>query len=126
MDKKDITNREDIIVLVNKFYQRVRQDDLIGPIFNEKIGKHWGEHLKKLYDFWDSRLFNTETYEGRPLMLHKPLPIGIDHFKRWLTLWYKTVDDLFAGDKAEEAKQRATQIGGFFLEKILEMRKNQQ
>ncbi|WP_165023821.1 MULTISPECIES: group III truncated hemoglobin [unclassified Dysgonomonas] len=122
--KKDIENREDVILLVNKFYQRVRQDDLIGPIFNEKIGKHWAEHLQKLYDFWESRLFDKDIYNGRPLMVHKSLPIYAEHFDRWLGLWYKTLDDLFIGAKTEEAKVKATNIGSFFLEKITEMRKD--
>lgn len=122
IDKKDIEDRDDVILLVNKFYQRVRQDELIGPIFNEKIGKHWAEHLQKLYDFWESRLFDKDVYQGRPLLAHKPLPIDAQHFDRWLKLWHETLDDYFVGDRANEAKNRANSISQFFQEKLKEMR----
>lgn len=116
--KKEIENREDVELLVNKFYQRVRKDDLIGPIFNEKIGKHWAEHLKKLYDFWESRLFRTDAYSGRPLMKHQSLPIDSPHFDRWLKLWGETIDDYFVGELADMAKDKAGNIASFFQEKL--------
>ena len=122
--KKNIEDREDVILLVNKFYQRVRQDELIGPIFNEKIGKHWAEHLQKLYDFWESRLFDKDIYDGRPLFVHKSLPIDVQHFDRWLKLWNETIDDYFIGDVADEAREKAENIGRFFQEKLEEMRRN--
>lgn len=124
IEKKNIEDREDVILLVNKFYQRVRQDELIGPIFNEKIGKHWAEHLQKLYDFWESRLFDKDIYQGRPLFVHKPLPIDAQHFDRWLKLWNETIDDYFVGDIADQAREKAENIGRFFQEKLEEMRKN--
>lgn len=124
IETKEIEDRQDVILLVNKFYQRVRQDELIGPIFNEKIGKHWAEHLQTMYDFWESRLFDKDTYEGRPLMKHKPLPIGKPHFDRWLKLWNETIDDYFVGDVADLARSKAESIGRFFQEKLEEMRGN--
>lgn len=124
IETKEIEDRQDVILLVNKFYQRVRQDELIGPIFNEKIGKHWAEHLQTMYDFWESRLFDKDTYEGRPLMKHKPLPIGKPNFDRWLQLWNETIDDYFVGDVADLARSKAESIGRFFQEKLEEMRGN--
>ncbi len=122
IEKQDIENRDDVVLLVNKFYQRVRQDKLIGPIFNETIGKHWAEHLEKLYDFWESRLFDVDVYEGRPLFKHIPLPIGAAHFDRWLKLWNETIDDYFDGDRADEARRRADSVAQFFQEKLAEIR----
>lgn len=124
LEKNDIETREDVILLVNKFYARVRQDALIGPIFNETIGKHWAEHLEKLYDFWESRLFDRDVYEGRPLFKHIPLPIGAAHFERWLKLWNETIDDYFVGDRADEARRRADSVSQFFQERLAEIRKN--
>lgn len=121
-DKKEIEDRQDVVLLVNKFYQRVRQNELIGPIFNEKIGKHWAAHLEKMYDFWESRLFDKDIYEGRPLMVHKPLPIGKPHFETWLKLWNETIDDYFVGDVADKARSKADSIAQFFQEKLDEMR----
>lgn len=121
--KKDIENRSDIELLVNRFYQRVRKDALIGPIFNERIGNHWAEHLQKLYEFWDSRLLTGATYGGNPLQAHRPLPIGAQHFERWLTLWEQTVNDFFEGSKADEAIEKAHKIGSFFEKRLEEMKK---
>ena len=118
IEKKDIENREDIVRLVDTFYARVRKDELIGPIFNNKIGSHWPQHLQKLYDFWESRLFDKDVYNGRPLMMHKTLPIDTQHFDRWIELWFATIDDLFTGAKASEAKARAQNISSFFQEKL--------
>ena len=56
MDKKDIGNRADVILLVSKFYEKVRKDNVLGPFFNETI-KDWDAHLEHLTTFWESSLF---------------------------------------------------------------------
>lgn len=115
---KDIENIDDIKKMVNVFYGKVRKDDLIGPIFNAKIQNHWNEHLEKLYLFWQSRLFGDPVYSGFPFPPHAQLPINKKHFDVWLTLFTETVDNLFVGPVANEAKSRAYKIANVFQEKL--------
>lgn len=115
---KDIGDINDIKRMVDVFYGKVRKDTLIGPIFNDKIQNHWPEHLTKLYSFWQSRLFGDSVYDGFPFPPHSQLPINKEHFDRWLSLFTETVDSLFVGPIANEAKSRAYKIAGVFQEKL--------
>lgn len=67
---KAINTLDDIKLLVNTFYARVQKDELIGPIFNEKIQNRWDEHLAKMYTFWQTVLLDDHTYFGRPFPPH--------------------------------------------------------
>lgn len=115
---RDIENLDDIKRMVDLFYGKVRKDKLIGPIFNEKIQNHWPEHLSKLYSFWQGLLLGERTYTGFPFPPHAQLPINKLHFDRWLTLFTETVNELFVGPVADEAKDRAYRIGDTFQEKL--------
>ncbi len=115
----DITTLHDINQLVNTFYDRVAKDDLIGPIFNKKLEGKWDYHLEKMYQFWQTVLLEEHTYSGRPFPPHAQLPVDAQHFDRWKTLFNSTVDELFVGPKADEAKWRAEQMAKMFLSKIL-------
>ncbi|MEO0897643.1 MAG: group III truncated hemoglobin [Bacteroidota bacterium] len=115
---KDIENLEDIQLLVDSFYGKVRQDKLIGHIFNQVIGNRWEFHLNKMYTFWQTVLTDDYTYNGRPFPPHMKLPVEQEHFDRWLALFSATVDDLFEGKKAEEAKWRANRMALMFHSKI--------
>lgn len=112
--RRPLATREDIIVLVDSFYAKVRQDELIGPIFNDVARVDWAEHLPKLYNFWSDLLLGTDEYQGRPFPPHMRLGLKIEHFERWLQLFISTVDEHFTGLKALEAKQRAVRIGQNF------------
>ncbi|PPL01362.1 group III truncated hemoglobin [Parapedobacter indicus] len=116
--KKDIKTITDIKLLVDTFYASVQKDGLIGPIFHRVIQGRWPEHLDKMYRFWQTVLLDEHTYFGGPFPPHAELPIKKEHFSAWLGLWRQTVDDLFAGDKAEEAKWRAEKMAEMFLFKI--------
>ncbi len=113
--KKNLESPEDLAELVKVFYDRVKKDDLIGPIFINKIGDHWDEHLVKIQNFWSTLLLGTDTYHGRPFPPHIPLGLQPEHFKRWLEIFFQTVDDLYQGSKADEIKMRALNIGRNFL-----------
>ncbi len=112
--KNDITNRADIELLINGFYNKVKKDPLIGFFFSEIVPVNWEAHLPIMYGFWENVLFYTGTYEGNPMALHKNIhqkcPMKMEHFQRWTSLFIETVDELFDGDKAELAKQRAISI----------------
>lgn len=115
---KDITDLDDIKLLVNTFYANVQQDELIGSIFNEKLQNHWPEHLEKMYRFWQTILFEVHSYSGSPFPPHKQLPVAKEHFERWMEIFAATTDRLFAGPLAEEAKLRAKNMAEMFNYKI--------
>lgn len=110
----DIATRDDIVALVDGFYTRVRTDDLLGPIFDDIAHVDWAAHLPKMYDFWDSVLFGRAQFKGNPLAVHRALasraPMTDAAFGRWVVLFHTTVDELFSGSVAAEAKQRAVRI----------------
>lgn len=120
---KSIDNRKDVETLVNRFYAKIRRDDLLGPIFNSHIPEEkWPEHLSKLADFWETNLFGIPKFKGNPSQAHikvdKNLNYGVEqkHFGRWLQLWFETIDDLFVGLRAERAKNAARKMStGQFL-----------
>ncbi|HRD28658.1 MAG TPA: group III truncated hemoglobin [Caulobacter sp.] len=77
--------------LVHAFYGRVRQDPVLGPIFDRAIGDGWDEHLARLCDFWSSVLLMTGRFKGAPMAAHARLPeIEAPHFRRWLALFRET------------------------------------
>jgi len=115
---KTLQSKEDIIVMVNSFYDKVNKDELLSPIFNDIAKVQWESHLPIMYEFWNSILLGTATYFGSPFPKHLPLPIEQKHFDRWLELFHQTVNDNFEGKLAEEAKNRAANIAQIFSFKI--------
>jgi len=113
--KTDIQTKEDIERLVNSFYGKVREDNLLAPVFAHV---DWPKHLPVMYSFWSSMLLGSRTYEGNPLQKHLPLKIGAVHFQAWLRLWHDTNDELFAGPVSDEAKMRGNSIAGIFQYKM--------
>ncbi|WP_142783256.1 group III truncated hemoglobin [Changchengzhania lutea] len=125
--KKDIKTREDIYLLVASFYKKVRDNDLLAPFFNDTI-KDWDAHLEHLTTFWEASLFLKTKYLGNPLEAHINVDqahhnsISEQHFGVWLNLWFQTIDELFEGDYAENAKRRARKMSTFLHLKIFEAR----
>ena len=116
--KEDIKNLTDVKLLVDSFYGKIREDAALKDIFNNKIEDRWPEHLQKMYNFWQTVLLEEHTYYGSPFMPHAKLPVKLEHFERWLALFYKTVDDLFEGEKAEQAKWKGQRMAEMFHAKI--------
>lgn len=83
-----------VSLMVERFYANVRADDLIGPIFAERISD-WPAHLERMKAFWRSVLFNSGEFSGNPMLKHMVIP-GLDepHFVRWLELFYATLEAL--------------------------------
>lgn len=110
----DICDRRDIRALVDEFYRRVRRDPSIGPLFDEVAKVDWLHHLPVMYGFWENVLFMNGAYGGNPMAAHLSLnrkaPLTKAHFDRWLELFTGTVDQLFEGEMAERAKDRALSI----------------
>lgn len=116
--KQDICDIADIRRLVDGFYSKIRKDELLGSIFNERIQDRWPAHLEKMYAFWETVLLGGHTYAGSPFAPHARLPVQQAHFDRWIFLFIETIDANFAGEKAEEAKWRAAKMAGMFSFKI--------
>ena len=111
--KKDISNIQDIKLLVDVFYGKVREDGKLKDIFNNKIQDRWPEHLEKMYRFWQTVLLEEHTYYGSA-----KLPVGKVHFNQWLKLFFATVDEHFIGVKAERAKWQGQRMAEMFHSKI--------
>nr|WP_315420344.1 group III truncated hemoglobin [uncultured Pedobacter sp.] len=120
--KKDIHNREDIILLVDTFYGIVQENNKIGPIFTEIAKVDWSHHLPKMYDFWESILFGKAIYKGNPMLVHFALNdkrlLQTAEFETWKTIFFNTVDDLFEGENAAMIKQKAQSIADLMHFKI--------
>ena len=114
----------DIKKLVDVFYERIREDNLLATVFNAKIEDRWPQHLEKMYRFWQTVLLEEHTYFGSPFMPHAGLPVDSKHFAAWITLFNATVDELFTGAKADEAKWRAAKMAEMFESKIAYIKKN--
>jgi hemoglobin len=110
----DITNDNDVKILVHAFYNKVQRDERLGYIFSDYAEVDWNHHLPRMVDFWSSLLFQTGRYNGRPFRQHLPLPVQQDDFSRWLTLFKETAGEHFEGEKANYAKEMASKIASSF------------
>ena len=109
--KNDIRSSADIELLVESFYSIVLQDERIGRFFTEIHPIDPETHFSTMVQFWETALLRKGTYRGNPIrkhiMLNRLSALEEHHFTRWTELWSQTVDDLFEGEVAEEAKKRA-------------------
>jgi hemoglobin len=99
--------------LVHGFYARVREDELLGPIFGGAV-RDWDHHLAKMCDFWSSVALMTGRYHGQPMPAHLKLPIGAEHFDRWLALFEGTAAELCPPAAAAHFIERARRIADSF------------
>jgi hemoglobin len=107
----DTITEEALGRLVERFYARVREDALLGPVFNGAIAD-WREHLERLHAFWSSVMLTTGRYKGRPLPAHlKHAPaLTAEAFERWLGLWKLTSEEVFAAAPAAALQEKAGRI----------------
>lgn len=102
-------DEERLTVLVHTFYDKVRADPLLGPIFEARIAD-WGPHLAQMVSFWSSVALMTGGYHGSPVEKHAPLPIGAEHFERWLALFEETARQICPPAGAAHVVERAHRI----------------
>ena len=103
---------EGIVRLVDAFYDKVRRDAVIGPVFDNSIGDGWPAHLEKMYGFWSSVMLTTGRYKGNPVKVHMDVEgIVPPMFGRWLDLFDETVDEFFAEQPAAVFRFKARRIG---------------
>lgn len=119
---QDILKRGDIEIMVIAFYDRVKADDLLGPIFNDIAVVDWEKHLPVMFDFWETTVLGAMVYSGNAMTphyaLHKKAPLSPEHFARWLHLFNTTADSLFAGENTELMKSKAQNIAGLMEYKL--------
>jgi len=103
-EPRDIIDRSDLVRLVDRFYEKVRADAKLGPVFDNVAQVDWSKHLPKLYDFWDTVLFRANTFRGNLVGAHARLipEAGMKQelFDHWLALFRQTVEENFSGIKA--------------------------
>lgn len=120
--KPEIQSPADIKHLVRTFYAKAMADAEIGYIFSEIAQIDLEKHLPKIIKFWESVLLDAPDYSGNVMKVHLDLnakePLTVEHFQRWLALWTGTVDELFQGESAERAKQRAMGIAMVMQSKL--------
>lgn len=121
----DILTRTDIILLIDTFYEKIKVNTLLRPVFIDIAQINFEHHMPILYDFWCTMLLGEMTYSRNAMEVHLQLnqktPLTKAHFDEWLKLFTETVDENYLGAKAEEAKYRATNIAGLMLYKIEQM-----
>jgi hemoglobin len=118
----DIESRADCEQLVRAFYGRALEDPIIGFIFVDVAKLDLEAHVPKIASFWETVLLGAQTYSGgafRPhAELHAKVRLREGHFAQWLHLWCRTVDELFAGERAELAKAHAHRVAQAFLSRL--------
>jgi hemoglobin len=117
---QDIQTAQDIEILVDLFYQKIRKDELLGPVFNKKIvtDDEWVMHLETMNNFWQMVLFSRSAYRGNPFPRHIDLKLDPSHFERWAALFEQTVDENFSGEQSEAIKKRARIMRQVFETKL--------
>lgn len=111
---KDVCTREDIEHIVNSFYKKVREDAVLGYIFNDIAKVNWEQHLPAMYAFWDFIALGNGNYATNMMTphfaLHEKIKLEPVHFERWIQLFNETLDAEYAGATTEAMKQRAHSI----------------
>ncbi len=122
MEKHDIVSQEDIKLLVDTFYKKVLEDDLIGHIFTKVVALSWDKHMPIMYSFWGSMLLGTQTYQSNPMVKHMNLDkifrLDKEHFDRWLQIWEQNINEHFTGETASQAIIRAKNIASVMEYKV--------
>ena len=131
-NNQDIADDHDVRMMVGHFYTRVREDAVLGPIFNEVSKIDWVDHIPTMCDFWETVLFQRASYKGNPIDAHVQLDQGmsVDHesglqakdFERWLEMFHETVDALYSGPRAELAKRSSSRMAQQLMDEVRRFR----
>ena len=122
---QDITDKEDIMLIVDTFYAKAKTDTLLAPIFNEAIDENeWNKHVERIYSFWNTVMFKKMDYLGNPFSHHKNLPIYKRHFDKWLEILEQVVFANYKGEKAQDMIERAHRMSQMFQLKLAANRSN--
>ncbi len=123
---KDITDRDDIRLLVENFYHKVIDDDMIGEIFRDVLVFRWDTHIPIMINFWESVLLGSGSYKGNTMRVHIDLDkkhrLEPEHFARWKKLFFETLDEDFEGDVTSEARKKVELMEVLMQTKIAQSR----
>ena len=118
----DIETRDDVERLVRAFYSKAMTDPIIGFIFTDVAKLDLEEHVPVITSFWETVLLGGRSYSGGAFaphaVLHGKVGLKAGHFERWLKLWFGTVDELYDGEVADQAKVHALRVGQAFLRRL--------
>lgn len=121
----DLATRTDVHDLVVRFYREVVFDPVLEPVFDEVAQTDWSTHIPKLVDYWCRVLLGEPGYEGVVLTAHRHVhdveAFRVEHFDRWYELWVQSIDAVWEGPVAEQAKAHARRIGGVLAHKLLDL-----
>lgn len=123
MKLENTITEESIRRMVDTFYERVRNDELLGPVFENVLHDQWDAHMPKMYDFWSTVLLGSGRFQGNVFGKHMVLPgITKEHFVNWLALFNATVTEIYDADTAQPILEVAGRIAeslqlGFFGER---------
>jgi hemoglobin len=95
--------------LVRRFYEKIREDALLAPIFAARI-REWEPHLQRMSAFWSSVALMSGRYHGNPMTKHLPLPVDAAHFDRWLALFEETAREVCPPSAEAHFVERARRI----------------
>ena len=110
MPSPDLCTEEEVSRLVHGFYARVREDEVLGPIFDTHV-RDWDRHLPTMVDFWSGALRGTARFRGAPMPKHAALPgLSVQLFQRWLALFEQTTATFENRAMAERANELAARI----------------
>ena len=118
---KDIAVKDDITRLIDRFYEKLLADADVKHIFEPL---DLADHLPKVVHFWSFVLLDEEGYRTNVFEKHLPLPLKPEHFDIWLGHFTAAVDEMFSGEKADMAKQRATVLVFTFKNKWKSLGRN--
>ena len=108
--RPDTLDEAHLAILVDRFYDKVRADPMLGPVFNAAV-HDWDEHKRTLVSFWSSVALGTQSYRGSPMSAHRPHAIRGEHFDHWLDLWRETARDVLEKEAAARMIEYAERIG---------------
>lgn len=101
----------EIRAMVETFYHRVRDDAVLGPIFEPRVGDAWSEHMDRMVDFWCTVLNGVPRFRGNPVAKHHAIPeIRSEHFDRWLELFESVLGEVFPEETAVDILGRARRM----------------
>jgi len=120
MQHQTIT-RDNIRIMVDRFYSKILKDELLADFFMDKLGDEmisdeWQRHLDILTDFWASITLGDTAYSGQPVKPHMHMEgLQRETFERWLKLFFETVDRLYSKEAANTFKTRSEMIASNFM-----------
>ncbi len=124
-NKRDITNRDDLLLLMQTFYKKLLADASINYLFTDVAKVNLDHHFPVLVDFWDAILFQSNTYQKNAMQphiaLHQKSRLEKHHFETWLAYFKSSVDELFFGDNVFIIKERATSIATVMQIKMMQL-----